>query len=273
MGEIVIRDARSIDDYRRSVDVQKEVWGMSDLDSVPVVELITVQHYGGICAGAFDGDDMVGFVYGMVGHREGRFFHHSHMLAVLPSYRGRGVGTRLKWAQRDRVLRQRMDLVNWTFDPLQAPNAKLNIRHLGVTINKYVENIYGETESPLHGGIPTDRLEAEWWLESARVREAKKGVLSEQLAWEELCRINQTGMKDGFLLCESVSLDCDEADLLVEIPGDIASIMAGRVELAADWRMKTRTLFETYFGRGYAIVDFHQAEGRAFYQLSREGAS
>ncbi len=272
MSEITIRDVRSMDDYKRSIEVQKEVWGLSDLDVVPVVELITVQHYGGLCAGAFDGNDMVGFVYGMVGHRKHRFFHHSHMLAVLPSYRGRRVGTRLKWAQRARVLRQGMDLVNWTFDPLQAPNAKLNIRHLGVTINKYVENIYGETESPLHGGIPTDRLEAEWWLESARVLRAQNEVLSEEPDWEELCRINQTGMKDGFLHCENVFLDCDEADLLVEIPGDIASIMAGRVELALDWRMKTRQLFQNYFSRGYTVTDFHHTQERAFYHLRRESS-
>lgn len=269
MSEITIRDAQNIGDYRRSIEVQKEVWGMSDLDIVPIVELITVQHYGGICAGAFDGDDMVGFVYGMVGHREGRFFHHSHMLAVLPSYRGRGVGTRLKWAQRDRVLRQRMDLVNWTFDPLQAPNAKLNIRHLGVTINKYVENIYGETKSPLHGGIPTDRLEAEWWLESARVLQAEQGIWSEPVSWQERPRVNHTEMKGAFLHCNGVSLDRDETDLLVEIPHNIAAIMAAQPELALDWRVKTRQLFQNYFSRRYSIVDFHQAQEEVFYHLRK----
>lgn len=273
MRDITCRDARDHGDYGQIVEVQKTVWGMSDLEVVPVVELITVQHCGGLCIGAFDGEDMVGFAYGMVGCREGQYFHHSHMLAVLPDYRGRGIGINLKWAQRDRVLGQGMPLIKWTFDPLQAPNAKLNIRHLGVSIKNYVENIYGETGSPLHGGIPTDRFEVEWRLGSERVLQAKEGKLPELSDWETLPQVNPTEMKQGVLHCKALSLDLEENDLLVEIPHNISRIMAERPELALDWRMKSRQLLESYFRRGYAVVDFHQAEERAFYQLSREGVS
>lgn len=270
MGEISVRDARSLGDYQRLVEIQKEVWGMSDIEVVPVVELITVQHCGGLCMGAFDGDDMVGFVYGMVGCDEGRFCHHSHMLAVVPSHRGRGIGIKLKWSQRDRVLDQGMDVINWTFDPLQAPNAKLNIRHFGVTIKEYVENIYGETGSPLHGGIPTDRFKARWWLESRRVLQAREGRLAERTGWEALARINQTDLKSGFLHCEAALLDREENELLVEIPHNMARVMVEQPELAMDWRMKSRQLFQSYFSRGYSIVDFHREGKKAFYHLSRK---
>ena len=109
-------------------------------------------------------------------------------------------------------------------------------------------------------------------MESARVLQARERILAEQVGWEELPRINQTGMKEGFLQCKAVSVDLDETDLLVEIPHNIAAVMAGQPELALEWRMRTRPLFQSYFSRGYTIVDFHQTQDRAFYQLSREAA-
>jgi predicted GNAT superfamily acetyltransferase len=147
---------------------------------------------------------MVGFVFGFLGRDQNRFLHHSHMLAVLAEYRGRGLGENLKWAQRDRVRKQGLDLINWTFDPLQAPNANLNINRLGAVVGKYLLNLYGESSSPLHGGIPTDRFEAEWWLTSPRVEEARKGSRPVRAAWESLPRANRSHMgKKGLLRCES----------------------------------------------------------------------
>lgn len=267
MSEIRIRDLRGVDDYERSVDIQRQVWGLTELEVTPVIELLTVQRYGGVCIGAFAGDGLVGFVYGMVGCREGRFFHHSHMLAVLPRYRGRGIGIALKWAQRERVLEQGLDLINWTFDPLQAPNASLNLERLGVLVRDYVENLYGESASPLHGGLPTDRFEADWWLESRRVRQRHEGRIRSRAGWEDIPCINRTRWKGTLRACEELDLNEKGSELLVEIPSDFTSMMARDAKLALDWRLKTRQLFQTYFERGYVVEGFHRSKGRAFYRL------
>jgi predicted GNAT superfamily acetyltransferase len=270
VGEIEIREVRGLDDYRRCVDIQLEVWGLPELEVTPVIELLTVHRYGGVCIGAFDREDMVGFVYGMAGCREGRFFHHSHMLAVLPEHRGRGIGERLKWAQRERVLSQGLDRIDWTFDPLQAPNAYLNIERLGVVIHRYTENVYGESCALLHGGIPTDRFEADWCLESGRVCQRREGKIPARAGWEDLPHVNRTGPEGGFIRCKDFDLDQDDRELLVEIPPDITTMIAQDNELALDWRMKTRRIFQTYFDRGYTVAGFHRSEDRVFYRLSHQ---
>jgi predicted GNAT superfamily acetyltransferase len=243
------------------------VWGLPEREVTPVIELLTVHRYGGICIGAFDRQDMVGFVYGMVSCLDGRFFHHSHMLAVLPMRRGSGIGERLKWEQRERVSNQGMDRINWTFDPLQAPNAYINIERLGVVVTEYCQNVYGESGGLLHGGIPTDRFEADWWLESSRVRARRKGLTSEPDGWDELPCINRTGTGGDFIRCEEVDFEKENRELLVEIPLDITAVIAQEKELALDWRMKTRRLFQTYFVRRYSVAGFHRKKGRAFYRL------
>lgn len=273
MTTVDIRDAANFSDYEQCVALQKEVWHFSDADVVPAAELATIHHYGGVCIGAFDREKMIGFVCGLVGREHGRVFHHSHMLAVLPGYRGRGLGEKLKWAQRDRVLSQGLDFINWTYDPLQAPNANLNINRLGVVIHTYLVNVYGESWSPLHGGIPTDRFESDWWLNSSRVKEAAQGKRVERRGWETLARVNRAREDErGLLHCEEIDLDRNAGELLVEIPAAITSIMAANRELALDWRLKTRGIFQVLFHRGYVIEGFHRAEGRAYYRLEKRPA-
>ncbi len=188
MSEIHFRDVESISDYEQCVEIQIRIWDMA----VPAVELMTTHRCGGVCIGAFDGDAMIGCVYGIVGRKEDFIFHHSNMLAVVPEYRSHRIGEKLKWKQRDRVLAQGMDLINWTFDPLQAPNANLNINRLGVEIHQYYVDFYGDTGSRLHGGLPTDRFEAEWNLESPRVHQAREGRVPARPDWETLPRVNAT---------------------------------------------------------------------------------
>ena len=275
MGKFEIRDFQRLSDYDACVDLQREVWELPEGDLVPAMHLIAMHHYGGTCIGAFDGDKMVGFVCGLVGWEDDEMFHHSHMMGVLPEYRGRRLGEGLKWAQRDRVLDQGMELINWTFDPLQSLNAKLNIVRLGVIASKYIVNLYGESASPLHGGIPTDRFEVQWWIASPRVVAVTKGQRPERSGWEELPRANSTREgDDGFRYCEDdLRLDLEEDEILVENPADITSMMARARELAIDWRMKTRQLFQGYFERRYPVVDFHESEGRYFYRLEKTSAT
>jgi chorismate synthase len=274
VGDIEIRDVQSFSEYNDCVDVQRKVWAFPEADLVPAAHLVVMHHYGGVCIGAFDQQTMVGFVCGLVGWREGRIFHHSHMVGVLPAYRGRRLGEKLKWAQRDRVLAQGMNLITWTYDPLQAPNAHFNINRLGAVPRKYLVNVYGESVSPLHGGIPTDRFEIQWWIESPRVQEMKGRPSLERPGWESLPRVNRATVVEGqFPRCEDpLRLDLEEREILVEIPGDITSIMAEERELAIDWRMKTRQIFQVYFERGYAVEGFHRSNGRTFYRLEKPSA-
>jgi predicted GNAT superfamily acetyltransferase len=269
VSEIIIRDFESREDYTRCANLQIEVWGLPEIEVVPDLELIVVHHYGGVCIGAFDDEQMIGFVCGMVARDKGRVFHHSHILGVLPAYRRRGIGEKLKWEQRDRVLAQGLDFADWTFDPLQAPNAHLNINRLGVEINRYRVNFYGEGTSPLHGAMPTDRFVAEWWLEKDRVEKAKSGRLPERAGWEELPHINRTRWEGEHPRCEEIDLGREEAELLVEIPPSLPSLIAEDLDLAMDWRLKTRSLFQAYLGRGYSVAGFHRYQGRTFYRLEK----
>jgi predicted GNAT superfamily acetyltransferase len=162
-------------DFERCVEIQIAVWGYSDGDLIPKRMFIVAESIGGQVIGAFDdaqptGSTIVGFAMSLPGHRAGRAYLHSHMLAVLPEYRNAGLGRRLKLAQRDDALARGIELMEWTFDPLEIKNAHLNIARLGAIARRYRRDFYGPSTSPLQGGLPTDRLVAEWWLGSPRVR-------------------------------------------------------------------------------------------------------
>ena len=130
---------------------------------------MVAKRIGGQVIGAFDGDTQIGFAMSLPGYRDGKPYLHSHMLAVLPQYRNEGIGRRLKLAQRDDAIARGFDLMEWTLNPLEIRNAHLNIARLGAIVRRYEPNFYGPSSSPLQGGLPTDRLYAEWWLRSSRV--------------------------------------------------------------------------------------------------------
>ena len=168
--QICIAAVTEMADFERCVDLQLAVWGYSDGDLIPKRVFIVADRIGGQVIGAFDRDRMVGFAMALPGYRDGKAYLHSHMLAVLPEYRNAGLGRRLKLAQRDDALARGFDLMEWTFDPLEIKNAYLNIVRLGAIVRRYMRDFYGPSTSPLQGGLPTDRLVAEWWLRSDRVR-------------------------------------------------------------------------------------------------------
>src|SRR5262249_44734836 len=166
---ITVRKCEGIDELRACVALQKEVWGFDDVDLVPLRLFVVGQKIGGQIIGAFDGMDLVGFAFSIPGARAGRAYLHSHMLAVKNAWRNYGLGRRLKLAQRDDALQKGFELMEWTFDPLEIKNAHLNLVRLGAIARRYSVNHYGDSSSPLQGGLPTDRLVAEWWLKSRRV--------------------------------------------------------------------------------------------------------
>jgi predicted GNAT superfamily acetyltransferase len=166
---IEIRPLTTLEHFERCVVLQLEVWGYSDGDLIPRRVFLLAERIGGQVLGAFDGDTIVGFAMALPGYRKGRSYLHSHMLAVLAEYRNAGLGRRLKLAQRDDAIARGFDLMEWTFDPLEIKNAHLNIARLGAISRRYKADFYGPSSSPLQGGLPTDRLYAEWWLTSPRV--------------------------------------------------------------------------------------------------------
>jgi predicted GNAT superfamily acetyltransferase len=156
--------------------LQQVIWGFADSELLPVRFLVVVSKVGGHVFGAYDGPEMVGFCFAIPGVKPGKMpYLHSHMLGVLPAYHNTGIGRRLKLKQREEALSRGIQLIEWTFDPLELKNAFLNIEKLGAIVRRYYPNQYGTTSSPLHGGLPTDRCIAEWWIDSARVRSVLAG--------------------------------------------------------------------------------------------------
>jgi predicted GNAT superfamily acetyltransferase len=167
--QIAIRKCVGMDELNACVALQKEVWNFDDVDLVPLRMFVVSQKIGGQTIGAFHGDELVGFAFSIPGSRAGHAYLHSHMLAVRDAFRNHGLGRRLKLAQRDDAIQQGFELLEWTFDPLEIKNAHLNLSRLGAIARRYSVNHYGHSSSPLQGGLPTDRLVAEWWLTSKRV--------------------------------------------------------------------------------------------------------
>ncbi|MGA8489408.1 MAG: GNAT family N-acetyltransferase [Terriglobales bacterium] len=169
VSSIVIRKCHQLDEMRACVALQKEVWNFSDADLVPLRMFVVAEKVGGQVIGAFAGNEMLGFALSVPGARSGHLYLHSHMLAVRKQHQNAGLGRRIKLFQRDDALARGIELIEWTFDPLEIKNAYLNIEKLGAMARRYSVNQYGITSSPLQGGLPTDRLVAEWWLKSIRV--------------------------------------------------------------------------------------------------------
>jgi predicted GNAT superfamily acetyltransferase len=166
---ISVRKCVEFSELQACVAMQKEVWQFEDADLVPLRMFVVAQKIGGQVIGAFHHKDLVGFVFSLPGARAGKCYLHSHMMAVREQYRNSGLGQKLKLAQREDAIRRNFDLIEWTFDPLEIKNSFLNIAKLGAIARRYSVNHYGMSSSPLQGGLPTDRLVAEWWLRSERV--------------------------------------------------------------------------------------------------------
>jgi len=273
---IDLRDLTTIDDLARVVEFEKRIWGYTNGDDVvPLPVLAATVHRGAVLVGAFDGDDMIGFVYSIPAIRRGRLSHWSHMMGVAPPYRSSGLGRRLKMAQRDRVLALGIDLVEWTYDPLLATNAHLNFAKLGVVVEEYAENFYGTSTSPLHGDLPTDRFVAEWWIRTPRVEERLAGATPAPPP-QAAVPVNAVRLVGRWGACREVDLSVAAPLLLVRLPPAFAGMLDGAPDLAREWRQQTRGIFTTYFGRGYRAVEFlfDRAQGLGAYLLEerRTGA-
>ena len=242
-----IRLVQSQREYAACEAMSRDVWGAAERNVVPRELLLTIQLNGGLVHGAFRPDGgLVGFCFAFLGRRDGQLRLCSHQLAVLPQYRGSGIGIGLKQAQRADALRRGYELITWTFDPLEARNAYINLHRLGCIARLYDRNHYGEMEDELNRGLPSDRLEAEWWLQ----RTKPAAMMDEAVV---LLRVGDDGSpkRDGHALV-------GRGWALIGIPLDFQAIKRTSLELAARWRMEARAAFETALAAGMIAVDFQR---------------
>ena len=167
-----VRDLTQYEEFLQVREVQQQIWGFTQGEGLYPPMLKTAAENGGTIIGAFDGAKLIGFLFGFLGlHTDRRLKLCSQTMGILPEYRNKGVAATLKWAQRERVLANDIDLITWTYDPLEAPNARLNLRTLGGVAHVYKQNIYGENFGALGKGLPSDRFLVEWWIKSDRVQQ------------------------------------------------------------------------------------------------------
>lgn len=253
---IRIRMAEGRSDFDACVEIQRAVWGLADLDITPALQLIATVHAGGMLHLADDaGGQVVGFAYAFAAFRDGACHIHSDMVAVLPAFQNHGIGFRLKWAQRETALSRGISLMTWTFDPMQARNAHLNLRRLGARAVEFYENFYGVTSSTLHHGLPTDRLLIRWALDDPRVEALSKGASPGEATLPAAPRINDVKWQAGWPISSDPRLDLDAPDVLLEIPPEWDVISRSAPNVAEGWHSKVRSAFEGYFAKGYAAVD------------------
>jgi len=260
---IVIRDIERTAELREVEELQKEVWGVGDREVLPALAMIPMLEVGAVLLGAFADGKMVGFVFGFPGHEDGQLILHSDMLAVIPAYRSHGLGYQLKLAQRERALADGIDTITWTFDPLQALNANLNFRKLGVTSDRYLIDYYGETTSFLHS-TGTDRLWVRWELSSERVEQRIEGSGQDTSEPDDISEA----------LCDDVAalLKITENDepssatvelashMFLEIPADLNRVQRENPELAQRWRKSTREAFTRALAAGLYVENFSLVE-------------
>jgi predicted GNAT superfamily acetyltransferase len=252
------------EDMSRVEELQRVVWPGSETDVVPMHMLITAVHNGGLIFGAFKEDRIIGFVFGFPGldnTPDGpRPKHCSHMMGIHPDHRDTGIGFALKRAQWQMVRHQGLDHVTWTFDPLLSRNAHLNIAKLGSVCTTYRRAEYGEMRDGLNAGLPSDRFQVDWWINTRRV-ESRLGKRSRPTL--KLSHVARSGLRPFYALQEGdpprppehVPAFQDRL-LLAEIPGDFMDLKSKDFGLARDWRFFTRELFETAFAASYIVTDF-----------------
>jgi predicted GNAT superfamily acetyltransferase len=263
---LVIRPLGSLAEYKAAERLQQEVWGYDAITVIPLPQLMTAAKFGGLCLGVFDGPRLVAFLYGFVGLKDGEPVHVSQRMAALPEYQNRGLGERLKRAQREHVLRQGLRWSRWTYDPLETRNAYLNLVKLGGVVRTYVVDLYGPITGRLNEGLPTDRFEVEWHVRSRHVASALAGRHPMREAPEVdpralLTRAHVRG--DGFVAPDGLSDLPDRAEGVwyVEAPSDIQAIKEKDGALALDWRLVLRRAFQGLFERGFAATGVMRFEG------------
>lgn len=267
--DVTLRPLGSRDDYAACVRLQHEIWGRDFADVVPATILMVSQRVGGVAAGAFGADGrLLGFVFGISGVRDGAPAHWSDMLAVHPDARRQGLGVRLKRYQRQRLLANGIDIASWSFDPLVAANANLNVNGLGALPVEYVVDMYGDTRSTLHRGLATDRFVVEWNLTGARVERRLAGRGDPLPAAADAAAA--VGLESR---APGAELPLDPW-VRVAVPARIHVLKATEPALARAWQQLHRRVLPWYLARGYRVAGFRHLPppDDSWYVLANEPA-
>jgi len=239
---IEIRALTAHPEFQDAVKLQQQIWGFEEIELLPLRLFVVASKVGGQVFGAFDGPRMIGFCLAIPGLKAGgKSYLHSHMLGVLPEYRDQRVGRRLKLAQRDEALGRGIDLIEWTFDPLEIKNAFFNVERLGAIVRRYVFNQYGTTTSHLHGGLPTDRCIAEWWIGSPRAQAIIAGGPFER----------------------------NPIEVRIAIPAEIAGIRVEDPKRAREIQQQASDQFQVAFDRRLAVIGFEKSNEAGTYLLGK----
>ncbi len=268
--QTTLRQLQTHQDFEACVQLQNATWGENFAECVPPAILMIGQKIGGVSAGAFNEQGkMLGFVFGLTGIKDDRLVNWSHMLAVRNDVRGQGIGRKLKLYQRELLLERGIEIVYWTYDPLVAKNAHINLNKLGARIQEYIEDMYGEdTGSDLHRGLGMDRFIVNWAIGDKRVEQTISGklVTVADRFMETLVVNTESGDNNP----RPVEKELPEIETVrIEIPLDIEIIQETDIELAGEWRENTRRAFVRYLDKGYRIEGFYREKktNRCYYVL------
>ncbi len=284
---IDIRRVKDDADFRKLEDLQRLIWNMVDIEVIPARTMHAIDFNGGVLLGAYDGEELIGFVFGVIGTVQGlnqridqvaaaRLQLYSTIMGVHPAYQGQGVGYQLKLAQREFALQQGLRLVTWTYDPLESRAARLNISKLGAISHRYLRDFHGPMTG-INAGLATDRFYVEWWVTGNRVQsrvERQRGALSfDQMIAGRAELVNAAEFRGGRPVPPERFMHSERNLVLVEIPAHFHLLKQDDLELAEQWREHTRQLFEHYFALQYVATDFtgHEDEHgqqRAYYVLT-----
>ena len=258
-------------------ELQRLVWSAPDIEVVPKDLLLAIAHNGGLVIGAFVGPMLVGATFGFpsfyITPDGPRLKHHSHILAVHPDWCSKGIGFALKRAQWQMVRQQGLDRITWTYDPLMSRNAHLNIARLGAVCDTYLRSEYGEMLDGLNAGLPSDRFQVDWWLQSQRVERRLSRRSRPTLSLDHY-RLAGSTILETLRNPQSMPYPPQEINplsgtfVLVEIPYDFQALKAADLALARDWRFYAREVFEDAFAAGYLVTDFLLDQGRSFYGMT-----
>jgi predicted GNAT superfamily acetyltransferase len=239
---VEIRRLAKHEELAGCVRLQKEIWGFEDIELLPLRLFVVAEKIGGQVLGAFDGVKMVAFCLAIPGLKPGgQYYLHSHMLGVLPEYRNTGLGRHLKLRQRSDALERGISLIEWTFDPLEVKNAYFNIERLGAIVRRFVHNQYGTTSSHLHGGLPTDRLTAEWWITTPRAEAISAGQPFQR----------------------------NIVEARIPVPADIGDIRQQQPDRAKEIQASLADEFDRLFRSGLAVIGFEKSEKLGTYLLGQ----
>lgn len=268
---VEIRPLRTRAELAAAVALQRATWGEHFSELVPASMLELTQWVGGVAAGAFAGEELLGFVFGLAGIEAGEPIHWSDMLAVRAGARDRRIGEALKRWQREAVLRLGVRRMYWSFDPLESKNAYFNLMRLGAVAREYRRDMYGASDSPLHQGIGTDRLIALWLLDSERVVRRLAGEATSASGAEAAAAplVNPVGWRAGLPVPEAPNLALDAPFLRIAIPGDVQALKQADPALAQEWRATTREAFEAYLKRGFTAEELLREDGWSAYLMVR----